>query len=98
MRLVVVLAKQHGASPARVGVMLGIAATGGLIGALLAPGLPATAVAPLGGLDRHHPRPRRVGNDAGHRRHRFPLLPSPAEAHDAARPGGGDRVVIAWSR
>jgi len=37
--LIVVVAKQHGASPAQVGVMLGIAATGGLIGALLAPGL-----------------------------------------------------------
>lgn len=37
--LIVVLAKQHGASSAQVGVMLGIAATGGLIGALLAPGL-----------------------------------------------------------
>jgi predicted MFS family arabinose efflux permease len=35
--LVVVLAKHNGASPALVGVMLGIAAAGGLIGALLAP-------------------------------------------------------------
>jgi MFS family permease len=37
--LVVVLAKRHGASSAQVGVMLGIAAAGGLIGALLAPRL-----------------------------------------------------------
>jgi MFS family permease len=37
--LIVVLAKQHGAGSAQVGVMLGIAATGGLIGALLAPRL-----------------------------------------------------------
>ena len=37
--LIVVLAKQDGASSAQVGVMLGIAATGGLVGALLAPGL-----------------------------------------------------------
>ena len=37
--LIVVLAKQDGASSAQVGVMLGIAATGGLIGALFAPGL-----------------------------------------------------------
>jgi predicted MFS family arabinose efflux permease len=37
--LVVVLAKHHDASSALVGVMLGIAAGGGLIGALLAPGL-----------------------------------------------------------
>jgi predicted MFS family arabinose efflux permease len=37
--LVVVLAKRHGASSALVGVMLGIAAAGGLIGALLAPAL-----------------------------------------------------------
>ncbi|HEY1518366.1 MAG TPA: MFS transporter [Solirubrobacteraceae bacterium] len=37
--LIVVLAKQDGASSAQVGVMLGIAATGGLIGALLAPRL-----------------------------------------------------------
>ncbi len=35
--LVVVLAKRHGASSALVGVMLGIAAAGGLLGALLAP-------------------------------------------------------------
>ncbi len=35
--LVVVLAKHHGASPALVGLMLGIAAGGGLLGALLAP-------------------------------------------------------------
>src|SRR6185437_14063306 len=35
--LVVVLAKQHGASPALIGLMLGIAAAGGLLGALLAP-------------------------------------------------------------
>lgn len=35
--LVVVLAKQHGASAPLVGVMLGIAAAGGLLGALLAP-------------------------------------------------------------
>ncbi len=37
--LVVVLAKQYGASSALVGVMLGIAAAGGLLGALLAPTL-----------------------------------------------------------
>jgi predicted MFS family arabinose efflux permease len=37
--LVVVLAKQNGASSALVGVMLGIAAGGGLVGALLAPTL-----------------------------------------------------------
>src|SRR6185437_9285032 len=37
--LVVVLAKHHGASSALVGVMLGIAAGGGLVGALLAPTL-----------------------------------------------------------
>jgi MFS family permease len=37
--LIVVLAKHHGASSALVGVMLGIAAGGGLVGALLAPGL-----------------------------------------------------------
>lgn len=37
--VVVVLAKQHGASSALVGVMLGIAAGGGLAGALLAPAL-----------------------------------------------------------
>jgi predicted MFS family arabinose efflux permease len=37
--LIVVVAKHHGASAAQVGVMLAIAATGGLIGALLAPGL-----------------------------------------------------------
>jgi predicted MFS family arabinose efflux permease len=37
--LVVVLAKEHGASAALVGVMLGIAAAGGLVGALLAPTL-----------------------------------------------------------
>jgi len=37
--LVVVLAKQHGASAPLVGVMLGIAAGGGLVGALLAPAL-----------------------------------------------------------
>lgn len=35
--LVVILARRHGASSALVGVMLGIAAGGGLIGALLAP-------------------------------------------------------------
>lgn len=37
--LIVVLAKQDGASSGQIGVMLGIAATGGLIGALLAPRL-----------------------------------------------------------
>jgi hypothetical protein len=37
--LVVVLARRGGASPALVGVMLGIAAGGGLLGALLAPAL-----------------------------------------------------------
>jgi len=37
--LVVLLAKQDGASPAAIGVMLGIAAGGGLIGAGLAPSL-----------------------------------------------------------
>lgn len=37
--LIVVLAKRHGASSALVGVMLGIAAAGGLLGALLAPAL-----------------------------------------------------------
>jgi predicted MFS family arabinose efflux permease len=37
--VVVVLAKQYGASSALVGVMLGIAAAGGLVGALLAPTL-----------------------------------------------------------
>lgn len=37
--LVVVLAKRDGASAALVGVMLGIAAAGGLLGALFAPGL-----------------------------------------------------------
>jgi MFS family permease len=37
--LIVVLAKRHGASSALVGVMLGIAAAGGLLGALLAPTL-----------------------------------------------------------
>ena len=37
--VVVVLAKEHGASSALVGVMLGIAAAGGLVGALLAPTL-----------------------------------------------------------
>jgi predicted MFS family arabinose efflux permease len=37
--LVVVLARRHGASSALVGVMLGIAAGGGLLGALLAPAL-----------------------------------------------------------
>ena len=37
--LVVVLAKDHGASSALVGIMLGIAAAGGLLGALLAPPL-----------------------------------------------------------
>jgi MFS family permease len=37
--LVVVLAKRGGASPALIGVMLGIAAGGGLVGALLAPRL-----------------------------------------------------------
>jgi MFS family permease len=37
--LVVVLAKDHGASSLLVGVMLGLAAGGGLIGALLAPSL-----------------------------------------------------------
>ena len=35
--LIVVLAKRHGASSALVGVMLGLAAAGGLLGALLAP-------------------------------------------------------------
>jgi predicted MFS family arabinose efflux permease len=35
--LVVVLAKRHGASSALIGLMLGIAAAGGLVGALLAP-------------------------------------------------------------
>lgn len=35
--LIVVVAKHHGASPALVGLMLGIAAAGGLLGALLAP-------------------------------------------------------------
>jgi predicted MFS family arabinose efflux permease len=35
--LVVVLAKRHGASPALIGLMLGVAAAGGLLGALLAP-------------------------------------------------------------
>jgi predicted MFS family arabinose efflux permease len=37
--LIVVLAKRHGASSALVGVMLGIAASGGLAGALAAPSL-----------------------------------------------------------
>lgn len=37
--LVVVLAKEHGASSSLVGVMLGIAAAGGFLGALLAPWL-----------------------------------------------------------
>jgi MFS family permease len=37
--LIVVLAKQDGASAGLVGAMLGIAAAGGLIGAILAPGL-----------------------------------------------------------
>ncbi len=37
--LVVILARRHGASAGLVGVMLGIAAAGGLIGALLAPAL-----------------------------------------------------------
>jgi MFS family permease len=37
--LVVVLAKEHGASSALIGLMLGIAAAGGLLGALLAPSL-----------------------------------------------------------
>ena len=37
--LVVVLAKRHGASSLLVGAMLGIAAGGGLLGALLAPAL-----------------------------------------------------------
>jgi MFS family permease len=37
--LIVVLARHHGASSAEVGVMLGIAAGGGLLGALLAPRL-----------------------------------------------------------
>jgi MFS family permease len=37
--LIVVLAKRHGASSALIGVMLGIAAAGGLLGALLAPAL-----------------------------------------------------------
>jgi MFS family permease len=37
--LVVVLAKRHGASSLLVGIMLGIAAAGGLLGALLAPTL-----------------------------------------------------------
>jgi predicted MFS family arabinose efflux permease len=35
--LVVVLAKRHGASSALIGLMLGIAAAGGLVGAMLAP-------------------------------------------------------------
>jgi predicted MFS family arabinose efflux permease len=35
--LVVVLAKSHGATPTLVGIMLGIAAAGGLLGALMAP-------------------------------------------------------------
>jgi hypothetical protein len=35
----VILAKQHGASAGVVGAMLGIAAAGGLLGAILAPGL-----------------------------------------------------------
>jgi predicted MFS family arabinose efflux permease len=37
--LVVLLARRHGASSALIGVMLGIAAAGGLLGALLAPSL-----------------------------------------------------------
>jgi MFS family permease len=37
--LIVVLAKRHGASSALIGVMLGVAAAGGLLGALLAPRL-----------------------------------------------------------
>jgi predicted MFS family arabinose efflux permease len=37
--LIVVLARRHGASAAEIGLMLGIAAAGGLIGALLAPAL-----------------------------------------------------------
>jgi predicted MFS family arabinose efflux permease len=37
--LVVVLARRHGASPALIGAMLGVAAAGGLAGALLAPAL-----------------------------------------------------------
>jgi MFS family permease len=37
--LIVVLARQHGASAGLVGLMLGIAAAGGLLGALLAPAL-----------------------------------------------------------
>jgi MFS family permease len=37
--LIVVLAKQHHAAPAVIGVMLGIVAAGGLLGALLAPTL-----------------------------------------------------------
>jgi MFS family permease len=37
--LIVVLARRHGASPAEIGLMLGIAAAGGLTGALLAPAL-----------------------------------------------------------
>ena len=37
--LVVVLAKEHGASAGLIGVMLGIAAAGGLLGAILAPRL-----------------------------------------------------------
>jgi predicted MFS family arabinose efflux permease len=37
--LVVVLARSNGASPVLIGVMLGIAAAGGLLGALLAPAL-----------------------------------------------------------
>lgn len=46
--LLVVLARRHGASPALIGVMLGVFAAGGLVGALLAPRLqprlPARAV------------------------------------------------------
>lgn len=37
--LIVVLAERHGASPVAIGVMLGVAAGGGLLGALLAPTL-----------------------------------------------------------
>ena len=47
--LIVVLAKRHGASSAAVGAMLGIAAVGGLLGALLAPA-----------LQRRRPSPRLV--------------------------------------
>jgi MFS family permease len=46
--LIVVLARRHGADPALIGVMLAIAASGGLLGALLAPAL------------QHRLRPRHV--------------------------------------